>query len=121
MADTSREAVERLMEIHDARAQACRKHIARYGNSAHSRRLLTVAEETSLALLELLHRIEVAEADRDAALTRATKLRTMLKAALSALEGAAQDVDACAHLNDDYFQESICTRIRAALAQEPPA
>lgn len=80
--------------------------------------ILGIADDESISPAEAVAQII---AERDAARADAARLRTMLKAALSALEGAAKDVDACAHLNDDYFQESICTRIRAALAQEPPA
>ena len=44
----------------------------------------------------------------------------MLEDALAEFEGLAKDVDACAGLNDDFLFPSICTRIRAALAQQEP-
>jgi hypothetical protein len=43
----------------------------------------------------------------------------LLRRCLDVLEGLAKDVDACAHLNDDFSQTSICTEIRRHLAKPP--
>jgi len=47
----------------------------------------------------------------------APELLSMLEAALGALEGAAKEVDACSYMDDDFYEDNICTRIRAAITK----